>query len=192
MSLRWINHSIFLRWIVTISLIIATLLLIIHGSQLIISAKYPDKEFGLMYLGLIGGLVGILFTVQNYWTEQDKIQMHLVELFNEKYKNINGIILDIVNIDNKLASIDKKINSDAIQDYLNLCAEEYYWYKRGRLSSDIFRAWEYGMITNLVNLSMHTEIVNQIKDEMKLDFSYYGLFSHLIGIEEFHSAYLKT
>lgn len=34
---------------------------------------------------------------------------------------------------------------DAVYDYLNLCAEEYYWYKKGFVDDDVWKCWLTGM-----------------------------------------------
>ena len=32
-----------------------------------------------------------------------------------------------------------------LNDYFNLCAEEYYWYKKGRIDDTIWKSWQAGM-----------------------------------------------
>lgn len=34
---------------------------------------------------------------------------------------------------------------NSIYDYINLCSEEYYWYKKGLIDEDVWRCWKKGM-----------------------------------------------
>ena len=62
-----------------------------------------------------------------------------------------------------------------IMDYLNLCAEEYFWYTRGRIDTEIWRAWRNGMENWLQVPAIRTVAVR----ESKLRDSYYGLFDEV-------------
>jgi hypothetical protein len=58
-------------------------------------------------------------------------------------------------------------------DYLNLCAEEYMWVKKGRLPEDIWRSWKNG-----IEYHLEKESIRMIfKEERELwKSSYYGFF----------------
>jgi hypothetical protein len=34
---------------------------------------------------------------------------------------------------------------NAVIDYFNLCAEEYFWFKKGRIDEKIWKSWQAGM-----------------------------------------------
>jgi hypothetical protein len=59
-----------------------------------------------------------------------------------------------------------------IIDYLNLCAEEYLWFTKGRIDPKVWRSWENGIKFYLLNENF-SEVVEKQKAERN---SYYGLF----------------
>lgn len=68
--------------------------------------------------------------------------------------------------------------NNMIIDYFNMCAEQYLWYSKGLVSSQVWKAWKSGIIANL-----RIEIVNSywLKeiDANNTDVSYYGLVEEI-------------
>lgn len=79
-----------------------------------------------------------------------QLQKELFSEFNKRYDIFNGYLQKItlyksledlrVNKPKKHLFLRNKLN-----DYFNLCAEEYYWYKKGRIDENLWKSWEVGM-----------------------------------------------
>ncbi len=65
----------------------------------------------------------------------------------------------------------------AVVEYLNLCAEEYLWYKKGRIDAKVWEAWWAGMLEKFEDPSacrIAKQEMNSASD------SYYG-FLHALA-----------
>lgn len=91
-------------------------------------------------------------------TRLDKniFKRELFESVNARYSVLNG----------KLQALSKKpsvegteINLDGAYDYLNLCAEEYYWYKKGLVDSEVWECWYQGMLSWYSELAILQKLV---------------------------------
>lgn len=60
---------------------------------------------------------------------------------------------------------------DPVYDYLNLCSEEYYWYKKNFVDEDVWQCWLSGMQKWYASSFF---IENIVKDEKKKEASYYN------------------
>lgn len=104
--------------------------------------------------------VGLFFTILSiaitwfYSLHQNKIaheQMlkQLFTEFNSRYDLLNEFLSEIEkNYYNSDLLIDDKrceILKQKTIDYFNLCAEEYFWYKKKRIDQKIWDAWSAGM-----------------------------------------------
>jgi hypothetical protein len=121
--------------------------------------------------------ISISLGIRQYKIENDKMFKELFTDFNTKYdekfnNQLNSIEEKAMNNSNYvLTSVEKEI----IIDYLNLCAEEYLWYKKGRIDHLAWIAWENGMKHYLLINS----IMECVKSETPQKDSYYGLFEKL-------------
>lgn len=107
----------------------------------------------------------------------DNLQKQLFTEFNARYDKLNDIIQFILDFSKEDISNYKKGKSEdkfggytkayikfKINDYFNLCSEEYYWYSKERIDPRIWNAWEKGM-NDICNKS---EIIrDQWKEEIK-------------------------
>jgi len=80
----------------------------------------------------------------------DRMMKELFGEFNKRYDVLNGYLEKITNHE----SMEYLMNDNPLEyhflrnklnDYFNLCAEEYYWYKNGRIDEDLWKSWEVGM-----------------------------------------------
>lgn len=100
---------------------------------------------------IVFGLIGLYFTWR-YQSHQEKLSNDrmLKELFTEfnmRYDALNESLQKIkedFDTKEKLDSADLNIRQDLF-DFFNLCAEEKYWYNKGRIDEDIWKSWEGGM-----------------------------------------------
>jgi|SRR5690606_10914555 len=119
------------------------------------------KETLLFYVGIIKDLAPLIISLVAIWLTS-RYQRHTKKLannrmmkelfteFNQRYDNINNRLSNISKLSIVLWEADKDeknkslIYGDVI-DFFNICSEEYYWYKEGRLDPKIWNAWHKGM-----------------------------------------------
>jgi|GEM_PF-835513 len=108
----------------------------------------------------------ILFSLgfTNYRIENDRIFLKLFEKFNMRYGVMNNNL-----------NVEGEIVKKTMEDYLNLCSEEYLWYKKGRIPEDVWNAWEAGIRYDLVKSSFQ----EYLRNEEKLNDSYYGFIKRI-------------
>jgi hypothetical protein len=153
-------------------------LLVINSCSLIlgIALYYITCKIELA-IALIAGGFTFAFGIRQYEMENDRIFKELFTAFNLKYDEKFNDTLNSIDIEFKNNSAYRVNEKDTklIIDYLNLCAEEFLWFKKGRISDEVWSAWKSGM-SYFLSLGPIVEIV---KNESKLDLSYYGLFKEL-------------
>ena len=100
---------------------------------------------------------------------KDKFLKELFNEFNKRYAELNIYIQNSI-IREKFDKCSDE-EKDAIADYANLCAEEYYWYKKKYISKEIWISWQNGMKNNYKkNKSFKEYWDKEMKDEKE---SYY-------------------
>lgn len=124
-----------------------------------------DKQAEIL-VAVLATTISLSIGIRTYNIEDDKIFMELFQSFNAKYDDKFN---DILNSGNDI--IDKKL----IVDYLNLCAEEYLWYKKKRIPDDVWTAWRNGMLYHFEKAGIKKIII----EEMQYRDSYYGLFDEI-------------
>lgn len=118
--------------------------------------------------------ISISIGIRNYKIENDKLFKELFIGFNFKYDKFFNNTLNKIDINKHDSNFKLSQKEDAlIKDYLNLCAEEYLWYVKGRIDKSVWTSWENGMVYYL-NISCINKIV---LDEKNQKDSYYGLFN---------------
>ncbi|MGI0105612.1 hypothetical protein [Salinimicrobium sp. WS361] len=78
----------------------------------------------------------------------DKLQKELFTEFNERYDRLNESLEELVKYDTLEELKNCETGNDlyySLSDYFNLCAEEYYWHKKGRIDELIWTSWKKGM-----------------------------------------------
>lgn len=80
--------------------------------------------------------------------EGDKMMKELFTEFNQRYSRLNDYLAYLEKQGWTLQELELANNKDyrnAVIDFFNLCAEEYYWYKKGRIDPKVWKAWHSGM-----------------------------------------------
>jgi hypothetical protein len=99
---------------------------------------------------IILGITGILITLYHHWhlrrLNRDKMNKELFTEFNDRYNDLNDSLLDMVDKKLTLEALEKHpdFKKDLI-DYFNLCAEEYYWFRKKRIDKKVWFSWYAGM-----------------------------------------------
>ncbi|MDA0178404.1 hypothetical protein OOZ35_12960 [Mesoflavibacter profundi] len=145
------------------------------------------KEVLIEYVNGISAI--ILATVASYLAyrhnkltrelSNDNLQKQLFTEFNARYDKLNDIIQFILELseediikykkgkgEDKFGDYTKSYIKFKINDYFNLCSEEYYWYSKERIDNRIWNAWEKGM-KDIYNNSeiIRDQWIEEIKNE---------------------------
>ncbi len=124
-------------------------------------------------LGLCATLAGVGLTVI-YFVQQQKLQEiqlfdKLFTQFNKRYAELNDRLQAIL-ADRAAAEITPEVRR-WLDDYFNLCAEEYLFYSEGRIHPRAWTAWCRGM---LYYLEADPRILHYWQGQVSND-SHYGL-----------------
>jgi len=134
-----------------------------------------EKEFEVI-IGIMVLYTGIFINLINYKIAFDQFFKSLFTEFNKRFDSMNDALNAIREGESTLTIEGKSKSKEAIiLDYLNLCAEEFLWYSKGRIECNVWKSWRKGMDFYLLN-SEFSEILNKAKVERE---SYYGLFDEL-------------
>lgn len=148
--------------------------------------REQTNSTGFMFSALIA-----LFSVLKLKISRDEMFERLFNDFNKRFDLLNENLNKIRNNANQkeLKLVCKSNNEifltteDVIKDYLNLCSEEYLWYRKCRIDPKVWVAWEDGMFFYLAHKNIRMIVSNQSKE----DESYYGLLGYLT--DERYQAY---
>ena len=103
--------------------------------------KFMDTQIvSSIILGLSALGVSWFYSYRTAKLEGDKMMKELFKDFNQRYDRLNDKLaflekqqwtLPVLELDE-----NKKYRA-AVIDFFNLCAEEYYWYKKGRIDPKV-------------------------------------------------------
>lgn len=119
---------------------------------------------------LIAVVLGFCYFVQQQRLAETRLFKELFTDFNHRYDLMNGRLGEIVASG---TATDKQIQ--LIVDYLNLCAEEYLFFRQGYIVPEVWTAWCRGMLQYL-NCEPFLAVWRK---ELTLG-SYYGLTEALV------------
>lgn len=162
---------------------IVSILFLTAISVIIINANSNNQSFSSYITDITISFAILVFSCIQFEIQHKKSEMDLFNEYNKKYDKLNDdlAILTSKTVSNhdKRNEIKKKDKS-LIIDYLNLCAEEYYWRNHGYISDDLWTNWQMGIEFNLKKFSEIEEILEIIKKECNNKNSYYGFFDTYI------------
>lgn len=97
-------------------------------------------------VGIIAIIITFFYNYHSKKMEHDKMNKELFKEFNSRYDKINHSLHKISKECKNLKDLEKNPKLEyKLNDFFNLCAEEYFWYKKGRIDKSIWLAWEDGM-----------------------------------------------
>ena len=96
------------------------------------------------FTSIILSLAAIYLGWQQNKLNGDNTEKELFRDFNIRYSNLNNKLNELKRADMKLITKDPLLY-DAAMEFFNLCAEEYYWKKKNRISDEIWKSWHRGM-----------------------------------------------
>jgi hypothetical protein len=104
-----------------------------------------NRPANLVAVG-VGGL-SVVYFMQKQKMEETQLFEKLFSRFNERYEKMNEALQGVV-----CGRItDESQVRDVLDDYFNLCAEEYLFFQQGRIMREVWRAWCRGMLNYLEN-----------------------------------------
>lgn len=114
----------------------------------------------------MAGALGTVFFMAKAHAENARFMKELFEHFNTRYSDLNEHLYKYaICEEQKLEDQDVK----HIQDYFNLCAEEWVFWKLGYIYDPVWTAWHNGMQTYAKNLA-----ITELWQKESPHNSYYG------------------
>ncbi|MFW0716952.1 hypothetical protein [Pedobacter sp. N23S346] len=104
-----------------------------------------------LILGITTLFVTFWFNTVNLKINRQKMEKDLFSEFNKRYDDLNDSLTKLEGIETieQLKATSSKIENKTMYivliDYFNLCAEQYYWKKQKKFSTQIWSAWQSGM-----------------------------------------------
>lgn len=94
-------------------------------------------------LTIITALISFVYFVQKQSMEDDKLELEAFSNFNSRYFKLASKIALILHKseDEQLTEQEK----ETLDEYFSLCVEEYFYFKKGRISIGIWRNWAHGI-----------------------------------------------
>lgn len=151
------------------------------------------EPFQTLIAAALGGLIAAWFNLSKINLDRRVFKRELFEKFNRRYDDLNDKLLrlshwefetkrqhqaengkSLEDLWEELFESDPCIKPDevvVIADYINLCSEEYYWFKHGFVENDVWKCWYGGMMQWYADSFFVRRIVNR---EMKNNAPYYN------------------
>ena len=150
------------------------IVLLVFLASIVISILTMKTEVNLWTQSatFAGIALSAIYFVQKQKLEEMKLFKELFAEFNEKYALQNDNLSDIKSNNNM--AVDKR--NKILDDYFNLCAEEYLFYKEGRIHNEVWGSWCRGMNEHLSN-----DVINEYWEKAQKENSYYGLTTSIIN-----------
>jgi len=136
---------------------------LIIGFAVIFELDLSDKP--TLTGALIAGVLGFCYFIQQQRVAETHLFKDLFTEFNRRYDALNDD-LDRIATSGSSGLEDKHL----IIAYLNLCAEEYLFFREGYIHPVVWRAWCRGMLQYLNSDAFRTIVQRELASD-----SYYGL-----------------
>ena len=135
------------------------------------------KSFGAIILAIVASFLAYRHNKLTREISNDNLQKQLFTEFNSRYDKLNDLLRFVMEfsqekeeefmkaLENEMfGEFTKSYIKFKINDYFNLCSEEYYWYSKRRVDERIWSSWKKGM-NDIYNSS--SIIQNQWQDEIR-------------------------
>lgn len=155
-----------MKFKILITSIISIIVMII-----ILSIFFPCFFTDVMNLTIVASILTALIMIHYNEYSKTKVTHDLFIHYNKRY---NEIADDLRNIQNNTDNLIICKNNKIIE-YINLCAEEYFWYKKGLINKKIWNNWRNGIEEKLRCNLIKEVFFNEYEENNKKD-SYYDFF----------------
>lgn len=126
-----------------------------------------------LIIGAVSIIINYLIFKHNSSISSDQAFRDLFREFNKRFDDLNESLNDIIE-----GRFDSRHEKKIIQDYLNLCSEEYLWKRKGRIPEEVWGAWEEGILSYLKD----PKIRAYFEAEKQYDKSYYGFINYILRL----------
>ena len=94
---------------------------------------------------VIGGTaISVFFSIKQYRLNRDNTEKELFKEYNSRYSQLNNK-LSLLKTKELKNILENKEHYDTAMEFFNLCAEEHYWKKKKRISTELWECWSSGM-----------------------------------------------
>lgn len=162
------RHSNFIISIILVILILFIVFSIIYSLSL-------EKS-----LPIILSILTLYVSMNRFKISIDNQILKLFKYFNYNYDKMNEILKNIMREPNEL----NYEHRDKIEDYLNLCAEEFYWFKKGIIDNTIWEQWFNGARYYFNNSEKFKKVLLEERNANHNKNSYYGFLDLNILIDD--------
>jgi hypothetical protein len=128
-----------------------------------------------MFTGCMAPLVAVYLGMIGHLVSHDSLFKQLFKEFNERYDAMNEKLGQLEHEQTRDAVHSRKAR-ESVVDYLNLCAEEYLWYKKGRIDEEVWTAWLAGMKEKLAVPFIREVFDSEVNNAGT---SYYGFVEYI-------------
>ena len=97
----------------------------------------------IVIITILGSIVSFVFFVQKQQLDEMRLFKELFQEFNARYDKMNEKMNDIMAT--PTGDSLKKEDEDTLNDYFNLCGEEYLYYRKGYIDAKVWLTWKNGM-----------------------------------------------
>lgn len=124
-----------------------------------------------VFLASVAAFITVYLGLLRYQVDADRVFQELFTSFNAKYDGMNEKL-------ERMGQNGLQSDRAIVVDYLNLCAEEYLWYRKGRIDEKVWKAWRAGMEQKFTN----EHILRIAEEELEeAGPSYYGFLEHILN-----------
>jgi hypothetical protein len=120
----------------------------------LIASRGLNERSGAASVAIV---MGFIYFVQKQRIAELTLFNSLFREFNNRYDGFNGKLRKIMATVTDLTPIQCRV----LEDYFNLCAEEYFYFKHGIIDDEIWKSWCRGMLSYLgddrIRAQWHTE-----------------------------------
>ena len=147
---------------------VVTALIVISVSVSVCTMHWSEGGGGnwKTMLTFVGLSLSFFYFFQRQKLAETRLMKELITDFNSRYDALNEELKAIV--DNPSSKLTR-CKCETLDDYFNLCAEEYFFYTFGSIDPRVWKAWHEGM----KEYSKDQRIRERWKKEEKSE-SYYG------------------
>lgn len=152
---------------------IASLILLKTLSPEVIEIDLSWETIATLVVGISAFYIGLI----QLKSTNDEFRKNLFFEFNRRYDQLNDVLNEIHAMHKKELSEYRYEHGKVINDYLNLCSEQFYWYKKGRIDNSVWEYWFSGMKFHFQNPVVQKVLENEFNS--KNNDSFYGFPSYL-------------
>jgi hypothetical protein len=161
---------------------------------------YSILESALEILVMGFAAVGVtwFYSKRQHELSHDEFQRELFREFNHRYDDLNDELYAVLQFQDEMQELSlKKLKEKSpesishLNDYLNLCAEEYFWFKKDRVDPAVWKAWKTGIDWWFNELEPLNELWEYEKKNGNYNSYYLNDGESFLSISEEHATDIK-